>query len=137
MMGSGISGGFGNTRGGSSNTLDGSDTLPNHQNAQIDPNKIVNYALNPSHPVGGNKAKVFESALGFNQSNANQFMAQIQQQLPNSRAILGVNDKYGQRFTVDMSITGPNGKTVIVRTGWIIETGSTIPRLTTTYVQGR
>ncbi len=27
-------------------------------------------ALNPDHPVGGNKAKVFESALGYIKSNA-------------------------------------------------------------------
>ena len=111
--------------------------MPNHENAQIDPNKIVNYALNPNHPVGGNKASVFESALGFNQSNANQLMAQIKQQLPNNPAVLGERTQHGQLFRVDMPITGPNGNTVTVRTGWIIDTGSTIPRLTTAYVQGR
>jgi len=127
-------GGGGGSGRGFPNTSGGRETLPNHANAQIDSNKIVNYALNPNHPVGGDKARVFESALGFNQSNANQLVTQIKQQLPSSNARLGVRDQYGQRFTVDMPITGPNGNTVTVRTGWIIETGSTVPRLITTYI---
>ena len=130
FFGGGGGGGFPNTGGGSQ-----AETLPNCKNAHIDPNKIINYVLNPNHPVGGNKARVFESALGFNQSNANQLMTQIQQLLPNSSAILGTKDPYGQRFTVDMRITGPNGNTATIRTGWIIEVGSTVPRLTTTYVR--
>lgn len=28
--------------------------------AVIDPRKLTNYALNPDHPVGGNKTRVFE-----------------------------------------------------------------------------
>ena len=126
--------GGGSSRGRFPGTQGGRDALPNHANAQIDINKIVNYALNPNHPEGGNKARVFESALGFNQSNANQLIASIREQLPNSRAIPGRLDQHGQRFTVDMLIVGPNGRTVIVRTGWIIDIGSTVPRLLTTYV---
>ena len=40
--------------------------------------------MNPEHPVGGNKAKVFESALGYNKSNAEEFMQQIYE---NCRAV--------------------------------------------------
>lgn len=32
--------------------------------------KLDGYLLNPTHPVGGPKAKWFEQALGFNKSNA-------------------------------------------------------------------
>ena len=51
--------------------------IPNVGNASIDSRKLTDYALNPEHPVGGNKAKVFESALGYNKSNAEEFMQQI------------------------------------------------------------
>ncbi|MFK8863892.1 DUF6883 domain-containing protein [Acinetobacter nosocomialis] len=34
-----------------------------------------------------------------------------------------------------MPITGPNGKTVIVRTGWILDKGKNTPRLATVYVK--
>jgi len=113
----------------------GSNKLPNVDKVTVDPNKVKNYALDPNHPVGGNKAKVFESSLGYNQSNADQLMKQVQNKLPNSEAILGVKDQYGQRFTVDMQITGPNGNTATVRTGWIIDPGAEIPRMTTIYVK--
>jgi hypothetical protein len=112
----------------------GSKAVPNVKNATINPKKLTEYALNPNHLVGGNKAKVFESALGYNQSNADDLMQQIYEQLPNSEAVLGKLDEYGQRYTVDMLITGSNGKSATVRTGWIIKEGSDIPELTTLWV---
>ncbi|MBL0319197.1 MAG: hemagglutinin repeat-containing protein [Alphaproteobacteria bacterium] len=111
------------------------DVLVNADNAVIDKNKITGYALNPEHPVGGNKATVFESALGYNQSNADNLILQVKEGVKNYPATLGNADEFGQRFTVDMPITGPNGKTATVRTGWIYDTGSNIPRLTTIFVK--
>ena len=118
---------------GGSKAID--NAIPNVQIATINPKKLTEYALDPNHPVGGNKAKVFESALGYNQSNADDLMRQIYEKLPSSEAVLGKLDEYGQRYTVDIPITGPNGNTVNVRTGWIIKTGSDIPELTTIYVK--
>jgi hypothetical protein len=112
-----------------------SKTLPNVDKVKVDSNKVTNYALDPNHPVGRNKAKVFESSLGYKQSNANQLMEQVQSKLPNSEAVLGVADQYGQRFTVDIPITGVNGNEAVVRTGWILEPGSEIPRMTTIFVK--
>ncbi|MCR6109450.1 hypothetical protein HXA35_03765 [Bacillus sp. A301a_S52] len=111
------------------------NAIPNFNKATIDPRKLTDYALNPNHPVGGNKAKVFESALGYNQSNANQLMEQIQKNLANTPATLGKADQYGQRYTVDLLINGPNGKTATVRTGWIIKSGSDTPEMTTLFVK--
>ena len=62
-------------------------------------------------------------------------MAKIQDGVRTNPAVLGKSDQFGQRFTVDMPITGPNGNTATVRTGWIIDPGSTTPRLTTLYVK--
>ena len=118
---------------GGSETVE--NTLPNLDKAVINPNKLTGYALNPEHPVGGNKAKVFESALGYNKSNADDLIQQVYEKLPQNEAILGTLDQYDQRYTVNMPITGPNGNTVNVRTGWIIKTGSDAPELTTIYVK--
>lgn len=109
--------------------------LPNVEKAIINPKKLYDYSLNPNHPVGGNKAKVFESALGYNQSNASDLISQLYKKLPESKIILGRFDEYGQRYTVDINIQGSNGKNAIVRTGWIIKTNSDIPELTTLYVK--
>jgi len=109
--------------------------LANLSEATIDPAKVSAYALNPDHPVGGNKAKVFESVLGYTQENAADLLAQVRANLPTSTASKGIEDQYGQRFTVDMQITGPSGRTAVVRTGWIYDSGSTRPRMTTIYVK--
>lgn len=102
--------------------------------AKIDPRKLTEYALNPNHPVGGNKAKVFESALGFNKSNAGDLIKQLQKGVLSNTAMAGKVDKFGSRFTVDIPVTGPTGKG-LVRTGWIYKTGSSIPELTTLFVK--
>ena len=111
------------------------DCLPNLNSAKIDMNKITGYALDSSHAIGGNKARVFESALGYNKTNADDLILKVKQGLKENSAVLGKSDSYGQRYTVDMPIKGPNGKTVTVRTGWIIDVGQTNPRLTTIYVK--
>jgi hypothetical protein len=112
----------------------GETRLLNAEKAVIDPRKLTEYALNPTHPVGGNKAKVFESALGFNQSNADTLLKQIQQGVADHSPVAGTVDKFGSRFTVDIPVTGPKGKGV-VRTGWIFKGDSEIPELTTLFVK--
>ncbi|MCE9895340.1 type VI secretion system tube protein TssD [Citrobacter portucalensis] len=110
-------------------------TLLNAKHAVIDPKKMASYALNPEHPVGGNKARVFESALGFNPSNAGILVSRVQQGIISSSAELGAYDKFGQRMSVDIPIIGVNGETAIVRTGWMYETDSLVPRMTTINVK--
>lgn len=111
------------------------ETLLNAKHVVIDPKKMASYALNPEHPVGGNKARVFESALGFNPSNAGILVSRVQQGIISSSAELGAYDKFGQRMSVDIPIIGVNGETAIVRTGWMYETDSLVPRMTTIYVK--
>ena len=107
--------------------------LPGADEAQIDERKVLGYALNPDHPVGGNKARRFKAALGYDQSNAGELLAAIRAALPTARARRGVQDKHGQRYSVDLALTGPSGAAV-VRTGWIVEAQGTAPRLTSLYV---
>lgn len=95
---------------------------------------ITSYALNTEHPVGGNKAKVFEFALGYNQSNVADLITKVQDGVKNNPVKMLSSDKYGQRMAVEMPITGPNGQTAIVRTGWIYDAGSSVSGLTTIYV---
>jgi filamentous hemagglutinin len=102
--------------------------------AKIDPRKVTEYALNPNHPVGGSKAKVFDSALGFNQSNADDLLRQLQRGVMENSPIAGKVDKFGSRFTVDIPVTGPRGSG-FVSTGWIYKPGSNTPELTTLFVK--
>ena len=113
---------------------EGASRLIGANRAIVDPRKLLEYALNPTHPVGGNKARVFESALGFTKSNYKGLLKQIQHGVMNNTPIAAKIDQFGTRFTVDMMIKGPKGS-AIVRTGWIYKSGSNIPELTTLFVK--
>lgn len=109
--------------------------LPNAERAYINMEKLSGYALDTTNSDGANKARVFQSALGYNQSNADELWRKIQRGVTQNKAVPGVRDKYGRRYTVDMPITGPNGNTAQVRTAWIFDPGKTTARLTTAYVK--
>jgi hypothetical protein len=55
--------------------------------------------------------------------------------VPEAQPVLGRLDQFGQRYTVIVDITGPNGRTVPVETGWIVDPGSSVPRLVTLFVK--
>jgi hypothetical protein len=101
--------------------------------AVIDPRKLTDYALNPNHPVGGNKAIVFER-LGFSRANAEDLMSQLRTGVMENTPLPGKVDQFGPRFTVDIPVVGPRASGV-VRTGWIYKAGSSTPELTTLFVK--
>ena len=44
--------------------------LPNRNNAVVSLEKFTEYLLNPEHPTGRHKARVFKAALGLTLENA-------------------------------------------------------------------
>lgn len=112
-----------------------STAKPDFSKAKIDVSgKIHGYALNPNHPTGKHKARVFLTALGFTQADAVTLAQVIMWKASQMKPVLGQADEHGQRYTIDMPITGRNGKTAMVRTAWIVRPNETEPRLTTVYV---
>ena len=93
--------------------------LRNFHNAVIDIRKLTEYALDPESPRGRHKARVFKAALGFTADNANELRDAILASLPDSEAVIGETDFYGERYTVDCRIKTEAGEAT-VRTGWII-----------------
>lgn len=111
--------------------------LPNYQNATIPESKIFGYALNPNNAIGKHKALVFQSALGYNLNNGKELINNILNNLGNFERDTHRSDKFGERFNVTMELTGPNGKTANVVTGWIIDYDKDYPRLTTLFVDAK
>lgn len=102
----------------------------------IDPRKLQDYALNPQHPVGGHKARMFQTRLGFTQTNYQFLIDQIATHAPESETVPGLNDEHGQRYQVDLLILGIEpGQQEIVTTGWIVKSNEEIARLTTLYIR--
>lgn len=108
-------------------------TLPNAGHAVIDVAKLRDYALNPAHPEGRHKARVFTASLGITAADADWLAAKILTTLPDAVAIAGDADGHGQRFTVNMQVQREN-RAALVRTGWIVRTGEDFPRLVTCFV---
>lgn len=111
-------------------------SLPNSDRALIDERKLIEYALNPDHARGGDKARQFAAALGYDRSNCDILVAQMRKALGAHEAVLVRQDGYGRHYRVDLTLAGPRGKAQI-RTGWLVDRGSDVPRLTTAYVLRR
>lgn len=111
-----------------------SEKLPHFDKAVIPGSKLEGYALNKEHPVGKHKAVAFEKILGYTKSNQEDLVREIRTGLAQYRASARKATQYGQPFEVQMVITGANGNTAKIKTGWIIDRDSDIPRLTTVYI---
>lgn len=108
--------------------------LPNGHQAIVAIEKLTDYCLNPHHPRGRHKARVFEAALGIRQVDAPQLRDLLLEAARNGEASVGLADASGQRFTIDFAVRTAIGADTI-RSHWIIRAGETAPRLTTCFVR--
>ena len=106
--------------------------LPNGERAIIDARKLQDYCLNADHPRGRNKARVFAS-VGIRQAQAEELWEAILAATVNSDARLGSATPHGQRYIVDFDLVR-QGRTVRIRSTWIVRIGEDFPRLTSCYV---
>jgi hypothetical protein len=106
--------------------------LPNAEHAIVDMRKLRDYCLNPQHPEGRHKARLFAATLGMTNADAEPLRDALLQAVKSHAAAIGRRDAYGQRYQIDFAFDW-RGRRAILRSGWIIEHGSDIPRLTTCY----
>lgn len=108
--------------------------LPNADRAVADIEKLRDYSLNPEHDEGKHKARVFQSALGFTQSDAAILRAMVLEAARTQEATTGKFIAHGQMYVVDFITPGLRGP-VLIRTAWIVETDTDFARLVTCYVR--
>lgn len=106
--------------------------IPNARNAVVDIRKLRDYCLNPEHSTGKHKARLFRSTLGMTADNASELRSILLKVVQTEPAKLGRRDAFGQRYTLDFTLEWQN-KSAVIRSGWIIEVDSQIPRLTSCY----
>jgi len=94
--------------------------------------KFTEYALNPNKQP--NKALAFDLALGYNLGNAEKLIENIRANLGKFPYKQKGNNGYGNLYEVAMDLTGENGKTARVLTGWIENETTGVIRLTSVYV---
>lgn len=110
--------------------------LPGGDAAIVDRDKLTGYCLSPTHPRGKHKARVFAATLGITAANADDLRAALLTAAATGNARPAASDRYGARYMIEFTLTGPKGSGTIVST-WIIPLGEHAPCLTSCYVSKR
>jgi len=104
--------------------------LPFSDRAVVDPEKIRDYLLSATHPVGRFKAAFF-AVLGYTDENWPELQRDLQTIAQTGEAVQGKFSRFGNKFEVPAILTGPSGRSASVLTVWIIRHGEQTPRLVT------
>lgn len=101
----------------------------------IDVTKLRDYCLSRAHPRGRHKARVFQARLGLSAADAERLRVALLEaaRLYDAELMPSATDEYGDRYTLESTITGPSGSAVVKST-WIVLAGQRVLRLVTCYV---
>ena len=108
--------------------------LPNAEAAVVEPEKLVDYALNPEHALGRHKARVFLSALGIGRDDWEYLRDRILDAVPSATVATVRVRRFGTLYDVPILVEGLNGQTHEVTTAWIVKPDDDRPKLVSTYV---
>ena len=106
--------------------------LPNNDRAIIDRDKLEDYLLSPSHPVGCFKALFFES-LGYSRDQWWELAGDLRRQHLSQEVRRVAQSRYGKKYEIRANLEGPSGKSASVLSVWIVLEGEDFPRFVTAY----
>lgn len=108
--------------------------LSNAEQAVVEIRKLREYCLDPTHPRGKHKARVFESALGLTRDDAELLRSALLTAIREEKAERLFEDEHGTRYRVDfqMDIASSHAEICSI---WIVRSDETFPRLVTCYVR--
>jgi hypothetical protein len=107
--------------------------LPGAERAMVDIVKLREYCLNPLHPRGRHKARVFASALNLHLDDAEFLKVWLLEAALVGDAGLSEADEYGQRYFLDLECV-KGSRRALIRSAWIVLKAEDFPRLLTCYV---
>jgi hypothetical protein len=107
--------------------------LPNRDQAALDIRKIEDYCLNPLHPRGRHKARVFREALDLQRSDAAWLRGILLEAARSHEASWIATDEWGAHWRLDATIRRQD-KHAVVRTIWMVRTGESLPVFVTCWV---
>ena len=108
--------------------------LPNATHAVVDIDKLRDYCLNPKHPRGRHKARVFARRLGLSAADASVLRSVLLAAAREAEVTPGATDVHGSRYVLDFEFKGPGG-TATIRSHWIVRRGERAPRMSSCYVR--
>lgn len=98
--------------------------------------KLEDYCLNPFHPDGKHKAKVFEKALGITQNNSTELKKMVLESAEYGEVTKYQINDFGRTYRVEYEIQGVNQREVLC-TLWIVHKSDERPYLTSCFVRKR
>ena len=107
--------------------------LPGGDRAIVDVVKLRDYCLNPAHPRGRHKARVFASVLGLTAVDAEFLREALFRAAREGAAAPGEGDAYGERYVVDFKLIRGD-RQARIRSTWIIRRNELVPRLTSCFI---
>ncbi|MHB8925729.1 MAG: DUF6883 domain-containing protein, partial [Coriobacteriia bacterium] len=109
------------------------DRLPDAEHAEIRPEKLRDYALNPGHPTGKDKAAMFSNILAIGPEDWEHLADQLSQGLGRGEVErVRVNPDGTVLYHVHSPVVGLNGTVATVLSAWLVRPDAP-PTLTTTY----
>lgn len=88
--------------------------LPYRKNSHIPKEKLTDYILSETHPVGSSKAKFFRG-LGFNETNVGQ-LAKSLLRIAKTNNVKNVRKlAYGTNYVIEGIIETPTGKKLLLQ----------------------
>lgn len=102
--------------------------LPNSENDIADVRKLRGYCLNPEHPQGRHKARVFSATLDLGAADAEELREALLCTAHSAEAFVEDADEYGQRYVPDFGVSKAAGHAT-VRSGWIVRRGGRLPEV--------
>ena len=106
--------------------------LPGAEGAVVEPRKLRDYLLSPSHPLGRFKAAFF-ARLGYTQEAWGVLSADLRRHAESGEASAAQAFRFGQKYEVTGILKGPAGKEAEVVSIWIILAGEDFPRFVTAF----
>lgn len=106
--------------------------LPNREKAYIPLPKLHNYLLSKIHSIGKWKAGFFLS-LGFDATNVDELERHLIAIAHSEDVREVIPSAHGTKYVVDGLLQAPDGRSVQMRTVWIIDVGEDRPRFVTAY----
>lgn len=106
---------------------------PNSKHAILELRKLEDYCLDPKHPRGRHKARVFRDALGIGRNDARWLQRELLSALTDGDALELSADEFGRRWRLDV-IVARQERRAVIRTLWLIRTGEEFPRFVTCWV---
>lgn len=104
--------------------------LPNRENVYIPSSKLKDYLLSETHAVGRSKAKLLRS-LGFDDANVELLERGLVAIAQTQEVSAESSSPHGVKYIIEGPLQTPSGKTVKLRTVWIIDKGHDQPRFVT------